>query len=166
MSAPIYPVICQIAVSPETFEDAKNDIRSLFDAYPSIRMVIIIDIREVPSYKSPTPESEARKTLRSGECLDYVCFAKQSSYHGSGSILRFSTNPLPSVAGGHTWCLIKEVPYHLWIKARASLCIMCEYTTSTKQGLSSTPTSTRPHLAMSAGVMCNPCFSKVSRDYQ
>lgn len=116
--APIYPIICQIAFS-QTFEDAQNELRALANAYPSMCMAILIDIREAPPYKSPTFTSETRKAL-SGDRLDYVSFISSSSYYHRGyPVTRLSNifSPEPLMAGGHAWCSIKEVTYHVWLKA-------------------------------------------------
>lgn len=115
-SAPIYPVICQIAFS-QSFEDARNDIRSLTDAYSSICMAIIIDIEEDPAYRSPMLGSEAWKTL-SHAYMDYVSFVNSSSYCRGSSTPGFSVSfSEPLTAGGHTWCSITKVTYHVWLKA-------------------------------------------------
>ncbi|KAF9225640.1 hypothetical protein BS17DRAFT_815372 [Gyrodon lividus] len=80
-------------------------------------MAIVIDIKADPSYKSPTSMSQALNTL-SGDHLDYVSFVDASSYWRGSSISMFTNNSMPEslTVGGHTWCSINEVTYHVWLK--------------------------------------------------
>lgn len=113
---PIYPVVCQIAFS-QTFEEAKESIKSIAAGHPSLCMAILVDINEYPSYKSPGPKSNAWKILSQDHYLDYIPFINRSTFHG---ITAESGNDFvsePFKVAGHPWCSVKEVVFHVWVKA-------------------------------------------------
>ena len=78
-------------------------------------MAIIIDVVEDPPFKSPVSRSAAWKALSQDPILDYVAFVNCSSLCGG---TEFTSEPL--VVAGHPWCLVKEVVYHVWVKAANS----------------------------------------------
>ncbi|KAG6369306.1 hypothetical protein JVT61DRAFT_15488 [Boletus reticuloceps] len=110
-SDPIYPVVCQIAFS-QMFRDARDEIWSLANSHSSLYMAIIVDIKEGPSFTSPTSKSNTWKTLSQDLLLDYVSFINHSSL--SETTAEFTWEPL--VVAGHRWFSIKEVVYYVWIK--------------------------------------------------
>ena len=112
--APIYPIICQIAFS-QLFQDTQEEVRSLANVYPSLCMAIIIDVVEDPPFKSPVSRSTAWKALSQDLILDYVAFINHSSLCG---VTEFTSEPL--VVASHPWCSVKEVVYHVWVKAADS----------------------------------------------
>ena len=109
-----YPIICQITFS-QSFQDAQEEVWSLANAYPSLCMAIIIDVMEDPPFKSLVSRSTAWKALSQDLILDYVAFINCSSLCG---VTEFTLEPL--VVASHPWCLVKEVVYHMWVKAADS----------------------------------------------
>ena len=112
--SPIYPIVCQIMFS-QSFQDAQQEVWSLANAYPSLCMAIIIDVVEDPPFKFPVSRSTAWKVLSQDPILDYVAFVNYSSLCGG---TEFMLEPL--VVTGHLWCSVKEVVYHVWVKAADS----------------------------------------------
>ncbi|KAN0101083.1 hypothetical protein V8E55_001067 [Tylopilus felleus] len=106
---PIYPVICQVAFS-QTFQDARKEIKILVNTYSSLCMGIVIDIKE--------ELSKVWKTLSQESYMSFIPFLDRSSICQVPSTEGFSTEPF--IVCGHTWCSIKEVEYHVWVKAPGS----------------------------------------------
>ncbi|KAG6370989.1 hypothetical protein JVT61DRAFT_10704 [Boletus reticuloceps] len=112
---PIYPVVCQIAVT-QTFQDAQEEIEILTNAYPSLCMAIIIDIQESPSFRSPLLRSVAWKTLSQESYMSYITFLNRSSIHQ----VPLATSSKPVIVSDHAWSSVKEVEYHVWVKVPGS----------------------------------------------
>jgi len=82
-------------------------IQELLIAFPEILVVIIVNITESKVYQSPATNSKAWNTFQQHENLLHLGeFIPQRSLRG-----------MEINRGGHTWCSIRSIDYHVWVKS-------------------------------------------------
>ncbi|KIM66052.1 hypothetical protein SCLCIDRAFT_22253 [Scleroderma citrinum Foug A] len=91
----------------QTLVDILLKVGELLNAFPEILMVIVIDIMETRVYQAPATGSVAWNTFRQHK--DPLGLGKSipPQHSQKGMVIN---------SGGHTWCSINSIDYHIWVK--------------------------------------------------
>ena len=102
-----YQLILEVAFT-QTLVDVFLKVKELLNAFPEILIVIVVNITETRVYQSPATNSVAWNTFWQDENpLDLGTFIPPQC----------SPQGLEINSGGHMWCSIKSIDYHVWVKS-------------------------------------------------
>jgi len=102
-----YQLILEVAFT-QTLEDVLKKVKNTLESFPEILVVLILDISE---RQCPRPKSgdAAWEFFRNhGGTMTLDAFLAGNGTEGSVG------NPVRS--GGHDWCCIENVDYHVWVR--------------------------------------------------
>jgi len=102
-----YQLILKVAFT-QTLADVLLKVKEFLNTFPEVLMVVVVNITEARPYQSPAADSMAWNTFQQdSNPLDLGAFiTPQDSLRG------MTVN-----SGGHMWCSIKSIDYHVWMKS-------------------------------------------------